>query len=143
VRVERDLDGCMQGQDGGLQLGAQAAALEQAHPVLAGDRAAQRQRLGDDLLERLLGPQPGRLVAERGDQQRVQVPVARRRSAVPLDVRPTVCRPGQVASGKVVLCAHVCAEPYLPEVQLAPDVHRTPEVRLASGRAAVACTGRL
>ena len=51
VRVERPLDGAMHVHHGGGQLGLQAVALEQAHAVLAGDGAAERERLGDDLLE--------------------------------------------------------------------------------------------
>ena len=35
--------------------------LQQTDPVLAGDRAADGDRLGQDLLERLLGTDPGRL----------------------------------------------------------------------------------
>ena len=50
--------------------------LQQADAVLAGDRAAERDRRVQHLVERGLGRGAGGVVAGRGDDQRVQVAVA-------------------------------------------------------------------
>src|SRR6478752_10130839 len=55
VRIEGVPDRDVQVGDGGGDLGNEAVALEQADAVLAGDRAADRERGGDDLGEGQLG----------------------------------------------------------------------------------------
>ena len=65
VGVESVADGDVEVGDGGGQLGSEAVALEQADAVLAGDRAADRERGGDDLGEGELGTVAGVVVARR------------------------------------------------------------------------------
>jgi hypothetical protein len=74
VRVQRRLDCVVHGEYRRRDLGDQALALEQPDDVLPGDRAAEPEGGGDDLVERQLGAVAGGLVAGRGDQERVQVP---------------------------------------------------------------------
>src|SRR5215475_10657104 len=68
VGVKCPLDRSVHLHHRGRQLLAQAVPLEQADAVFAGDRAAKRDGIGDDLLEGELGPVPLVVVASLGDQ---------------------------------------------------------------------------
>ena len=78
ARVERGLDVAVHREHPLAELGARAGQLQQAHAVLAGDRAAERAAVLDDAVERVLRPGLGRVIALRRDDQRMQVAVARR-----------------------------------------------------------------
>ena len=77
MRVQRGLDVVMHCEHALAELGAGARKLQETDPVLARDGAAELQGVRENLLERQLCAGPGLLVGRRGDQQGVQVAVAR------------------------------------------------------------------
>src|SRR5207245_3296221 len=75
VRVEQLLDPVLEGQHVRSEFGAEPLAFEQTDTVLAGERAAQPQRELEHLPRRV--PHPRRDRIDVGDEDRVQIAVAR------------------------------------------------------------------
>ena len=76
VGIERALDRAQQFERGIAELAGQESLLGEADPVFAGERAAEGQRVVEDLLHRGLDAVHFLLIALVGQKRRVEIPVA-------------------------------------------------------------------